>query len=53
MVHIKTESLSNNSSDDFEGEAEGGFVREFGKGLNGFLQFLLAEDMPEIKYLVL
>jgi len=52
MVHIKTESLSGDSSDDFQGEAEGGFVGGFGEGLKSFFEFLLSEDMPEIKHLL-
>ena len=46
-----TERLSVDCADELGGEAEGGFVCGFDKGLKGFLQFLMVFYMPEIKHL--
>jgi hypothetical protein len=43
--------LSADCSNDLKGKAEAGFVGGFDKGLKGFLQFLMAFYMPEIKHL--
>ena len=43
--------LSAYSSDDLEGEAEGGFVCGFEEGLEGFFQILAFGNMPKVKHL--